>query len=145
MWHAPTHPPSSQRGRIWAHVWSRARAQAQAWPLRYGRPKKTPPGKTTYHICWNVSFYMFQLLFIELGKYGIPSRNDYHYKNRIEILYKKTCCAAPRLLSRAGFLGNYWNHRTLTRMSTRQYTVTALIASQINTVIYLSVTATHEF
>ena len=28
-------------------------------------------------------------------KYGIPSQNDYHHKNRIEILCKKTCFAAP--------------------------------------------------
>ena len=55
---------------------------------------------------------------MELRKYGIPSSNDYHHKNRIEILYKKTCFAAPHLFSDADFFGNYWNYRTLIRMST---------------------------
>ena len=32
---------------------------------------------------------------MELCKYGIPSRNDYYYKKRNEILYKKMCFAAP--------------------------------------------------
>ena len=36
---------------------------------------------------------------MELCKYGIPSGNDYYYKNRTEILYKKTCFAAPHLFS----------------------------------------------
>ena len=57
---------------------------------------------------------------MELCKYGIPSRNDYHYKNRIEILYKKTFFTAPHVYSRADFLGNYWNYRTLAWMSTQR-------------------------
>ena len=65
------------------------------------------------------SFMCVSYFFMELRKYGIPSSNDYHHKNRIEILYKKTCFAAPHLFSHADFFGNYWNYsRTLTRMST---------------------------
>ena len=57
--------------------------------------------------------FVFLSLFMELCKYGIPNRNDYHHKNRIEILCKKTCFTAPRFFSRADFSGNYWNYRTL--------------------------------
>ena len=45
------------------------------------------------------SFTNFIHFVIELCKYGIPSTNDYHHKNRIEILCKKTCFTAPIFFS----------------------------------------------
>ena len=61
---------------------------------------------------------MFQSLFIALCKHGIPSINDYRYKSRIEILYKKMCYTAPHFCPQPDFLGNSWKHRTLARMYT---------------------------
>ena len=144
MWHAPT---------MWHAQPCPSQSVGPNGPMFgpgpfafHDRPQpKSPLENTTCHICWNVSFCVFQLLCIELCKYGIPNSNDYHCKNRIEILYKKTCCAAPHLVFRADLLGNYWNSRTLTRMSTRKYTVTASIVCRAKTVICWSVIAIHKF
>ena len=55
---------------------------------------------------------MFSTLPVKNDKYGIPSKDDYHHKNRIEILCKKAVLYSPPPFSRADFLGNYWNYRT---------------------------------
>ena len=44
---------------------------------------------------------MFQTL---IYKYGMPSKNNHHYENRIELLYSKTCFAAALFCSEADLL-----------------------------------------
>ena len=46
------------------------------------------------------------------------SSNDYHSKNRIEILCKNPVWMPRDLLSQPDFSRNFWDHRTLARMST---------------------------
>ena len=136
--------------KVWAHMGlclDRAQGRAHAPALRCQRQtsKKPPPGNNNIPymlkcVAYNSQYFVLQICY----KYCIPSRIDYHHKNRIKILYKKTCFAAPHVFSRADFLGNYLNCRTLTRMSTRKCTVAALIACQIKTVICWSVIAIHK-
>ena len=87
-----------------------------------GRPKNTASW-TKQHIIY---LEMRRVLYIDLCKYGTPKRNDYHYKDRMWILYKKTCCTAPHCSFRYDFLGNHlkdgtlawmWNQRSLAWMS----------------------------
>ena len=44
--------------------------------------------------------------------------NDYHYKDRIEILFINSCSKALYFFSQPDFSRQFWNYRTLTRMST---------------------------
>ena len=53
------------------------------------------------------SFDRFRYFLWNFANMAIPSRNDYYYKNRTAILYKKTCLAAPHCFSRADFLSNF--------------------------------------
>ena len=106
----------------WAHMgpcWAQVRSWAQRLRCLRQTSKNRLLEKTTCHVPWNLQFCMFQTLSIELCKYGIPTRSDCDYKNRIKILYKKLCCTAPTLYSRADFFGNYCNYRTLSSASTQ--------------------------
>ena len=46
-------------------------------------------------------------------KYGLSSTNDYHHKNRIQILSINTVSAAPHLFPGPSFFGHFWNHKTM--------------------------------
>ena len=129
MWNAPPCPNPSVGP--YEPVVGPGRARAGALRCLRQTSKKARPGKNNIPYMLKCVVLDVLVIFMELCKYGIPSRNDYHHKNCIGILNKKTCFAAPHLFSRADFLGNYWNYRTLTRMSTREYAVTVLIACPI--------------
>ena len=157
MWNAPTPPIPRRRQCGMPH-----RALTQAWSnmspclapgpglglgplLSTADLKKTASGKDLHPYMLKcvvlrvlVTFYGTLQIWHSRQKWlslQEPHRNSVH---------KNVLCIPPFSFSSC-LLGNYWNDRTLTRMSTRKYIVAVLITCRIQIVICLSVTTIRKF
>ena len=65
-------------------------------------------------VSWNVFLHPLATF----CKYGISSQNDYHSKNRVEIMCKNPVRMPRYLFPRPDILAYFWNHRTLVWMFT---------------------------